>query len=58
MLHALAARHLGCSYLATALPEMARICEVLRATGGPRPLLGPQAVLAALPPEPGEAATG
>ena len=50
--HALAARHLGCTHLATLRPEMARICELLQATGGPQPLLGPAAVLAASPPPP------
>jgi hypothetical protein len=49
-LDALAARHLGCTHLATLRPEMARICELLRSTGGPQPLLGPAAVLAAAPP--------
>ena len=49
-LHALAARHLGCTHLATTSSDMARICELLRAGGGPQPLLGPQAVLDALPP--------
>jgi hypothetical protein len=51
-LDALAARHLGCTHLATLLPEMARVCELLRAAGGrggPQPLLGPAAVLAAMP---------
>ena len=47
-LHALAARHFGCTLLATTQPEMVRICELLHASGGPRALLGPQAVLAAL----------
>ncbi|HXT50061.1 MAG TPA: hypothetical protein VN811_03410 [Thermoanaerobaculia bacterium] len=51
-LDALAARHLGCTHLATLLPEMLRVCEQLRATGGPQPLLGPAAVLAAMPPAP------
>ena len=51
-LHALAARHLGCTHLATMRPEMARLCELLQATGGPQPLLGPAAVLAAAPPPP------
>jgi hypothetical protein len=46
-LDALAARHLGCTHLATALPEMVRVCELLRSTGGPQPLLGPAAVVAA-----------
>jgi len=52
-LDALAARHLGCTHLATLLPQMVRVCELLRAAGGrgdPQPLLGPAAVLAALPP--------
>ena len=44
-LHALAARHLGCTWLATVLPEMVRIGEVLAASGGPRPLNGARAVL-------------
>lgn len=48
-LHALAARHLGCTHLATLRPEMARLCELLQATGGPQPLLGAAAVLAAAP---------
>jgi hypothetical protein len=54
-LHALAARHLGCTHLATMRPEMVRIAELLRAGGGPQPLLGPRAVLAALaaPPRAG-----
>ena len=47
-LHALAARHLGCTWLATVLPEMERIGEVLAAGGGPRPLRGARAVLAVL----------
>ena len=47
-LHALAARHLGCTHLATLRPEMVRIADLLRASGGPQPLLGPRAVLAAL----------
>ena len=51
-LHALAARHLGCTHLATLRPEMARLCELLQATGGPLPLLGPAAVLAAAAPAP------
>lgn len=46
--HALAARHLGCTWLATALPEMVRIGELLAAGGGPRPLHGARAVLAVL----------
>jgi len=49
-LDALAARHLGCTHLATLRPEMVHVCELLRASGGPQPLLGPAAVLAALPP--------
>ncbi len=49
-LDALTARHLGCTHLATALPEMVRVCELLRGAGGPQPLLGPAAVLAASPP--------
>lgn len=49
-LDALAARHLGCTHLATLQPEMLRVCEQLRAAGGPQPLLGPAAVLAATPP--------
>jgi hypothetical protein len=47
-IHALAARHLGCTWLATVLPEMVRVGEVLQASGGPRPLRGPQAVLTVL----------
>jgi hypothetical protein len=49
-LDALAARHLGCTHLATLRPEMVEVCELLRAGGGPQPLLGPAAVLAATPP--------
>lgn len=49
-LDALAARHLGCTHLATLQPEMLRVCEQLRSAGGPQPLLGPAAVLAATPP--------
>ena len=49
-LDALAARHLGCTHLATLRPEMMNVCELMRTTGGPQPLLGPAAVLAALPP--------
>jgi hypothetical protein len=45
-LHALAARHLGCTHLATLRPEMARICELLQPSGGPQPLLGVTAVRA------------
>jgi hypothetical protein len=52
-LHALAARHLGCTHLATLLPEMERVCALLRAAGGPEPLLGARAVLEAAPPPPG-----
>jgi hypothetical protein len=48
-LDALAARHLGCMHLATLSPETVRVCEQLRADGGPQPLLGPAAVLAATP---------
>jgi hypothetical protein len=48
--HALAARHLGCTHLATLADEMARICEVLRPGEGPSPLLGAKAVLRAAPP--------
>lgn len=48
-LHALAARHFGCTHLATLRPEMARLCELLQASGGPQPLLGATAVLAAAP---------
>jgi hypothetical protein len=51
-LDALAARHLGCTHLATLRPEMAHVCEQLRASGGPQALLGPAAVLAATPPPP------
>jgi len=51
-LDALAARHLGCTHLATLRPEMARVCELLQADGGPQPLLGPTAVLATAPPPP------
>jgi hypothetical protein len=56
-LDALAARHLGCTHLATVLPEMARICELLGTAGGPQPLLGPAAVVAATaaPPAAGPA---
>jgi hypothetical protein len=46
--HALAARHLGCTWLATTLPEMERIAELLQGGGGPKPLRGPAAVLAVL----------
>jgi hypothetical protein len=53
-LHALAARHLGCTHLATLRPGMARVCEQLHAAGGPQPLLGPAAVLAAASPPPPE----
>jgi hypothetical protein len=42
-LHALAARHLGATWVATLRPEMARILELL--AGAPRPLLGARAVL-------------
>jgi len=49
-LDALAAHHLGCTHLATLQPEMVRVCGQLRAAGGPQPLLGPAAVLAATPP--------
>jgi hypothetical protein len=44
-LHALAARHLGCTSVATLRPEMARVCELIE--GGARALLGATAVLAA-----------
>ena len=54
-LHALASRHLGCTHLATLAPEMGRVCELLRPSGGPQPLLGPHAVLAAAAPPPPEA---
>jgi hypothetical protein len=53
-LHALAARHVSCTYVATTRPEMVRVCELLRASGGPRPLLGPRAVLDAAPASPSE----
>src|SRR6185436_19380234 len=49
-LDALAARHLGCTHLATLRPEMVAVCDLLRASGGPHPLLGPAAVLAATTP--------
>lgn len=51
-LHALAARHLGCTWVATLRPEMVRICEVLAPGSGARPLLGARAVLAAAAPHP------
>ena len=49
-LDALAARHLGCTHFATLRPDMVHVCELLRATDGPQPLLGPAALLAAIPP--------
>ena len=57
-LDALAARHLGCTHLATVVPEMVRVCDLLRPTGGPQPLLGPAAVVAAAAPPPAAGPAG
>ena len=52
LLHALAARHLGCTHLATMETSMGRICQLLQGSGAPEPLIGPERVLVAAPPPP------